>query len=90
MFNDHPSPEISHGDVAKAMIGLICVGKPDFDAIEQFRDDPLFSPALGMKVVPSSPTLRQRLDSAKGAFDDILREESANMVRRFTPVFTPQ
>ena len=22
---DHPSPEISHGDVAKAMIGLICL-----------------------------------------------------------------
>jgi len=26
VLNDHPCPEISHGDVAKAMIGLICVG----------------------------------------------------------------
>ena len=71
------------------MIGLICVGKPDFDAIEPFRADPLFSTALGMKVVPSSPTLRQRLDSAKGAFDGILLEESAKMVRSFAPALTP-
>ena len=86
---DHPAPEISHGDVAKAMIGLICLGKPDFDAIEPFRDDPLFSTALGLDVVPASPTLRQRLDSVDGAFNDILLEESAKLVRRFAPVITP-
>ena len=89
VLNDHPSPEISHGDVAKAMIGLICVGKPDFDAIEPFRDDPLFATGLGLNVVPASPTLRQRLDSVNGAFDDILLEESAKVVRRFAPVITP-
>ena len=37
---EHPYPEISHGEVTTAMIGLICLGKPDFDAIEAFRDDP--------------------------------------------------
>ena len=89
VLNDHPSPEISHGDVAKAMIGLICIGKPDFDAIEPFRDDPLFATSLGLNVVPASPTLRQRLDSANGAFHDILLEESAKVVRRFARVITP-
>ncbi len=88
-LKDHPFPEIGHGDVAKAMIGVICVGKPDFDAIEPFRDDPLFSTALGLDVVPASPTLRQRLDSINGAFDDILLEESPKMVRRFAAVLTP-
>jgi len=88
VLKDHPSPEISHGDVAKAMIGLICVGKPDFDAVEPFRDDPLFATSLGLDVVPASPTLRQRLDSANGAFNDILLEESAKVVRRFAPVIT--
>jgi len=86
---DHPFPEISHGDVAKAMIGLICVGKPDFDAIEPFRDDPLFATSLGLDVVPASPTLRQRLDSVNGAFNDILLKESAKVIRRFAPVITP-
>jgi len=88
-LKEHPCPEIGHGDVAKAMIGLICVGKPDFDAIEPFRDDPLFFTALRIDVVPASPTLRQRLDSINGAFNDILLEESARMVRRFAAVLTP-
>jgi hypothetical protein len=88
VLKDHPSPEISHGDVVKAMIGLICVGKPDFDAIEPFRDDPLFATSLGLDVVPASPTLRQRLDSINGAFNDILLERSAKVVRRFAPVIT--
>ena len=72
MLKDHPFPEIGHGDVATAMLGLICVGKPDFDAIEPFRDDPFFTQSLGLEKVPASPTLRQRLDSAKGAFYVIL------------------
>ncbi len=86
---DHPFPEISHGEVATAMIGLICVGKPDFDAIEPFRDDPFFTQSLGLDSVPSSPTLRQRLDSARGAFNDIILEESAEVVGRLTPAITP-
>ena len=32
-----PEPEISHSDVACSMIGLLCLGKPDFAAIEPFR-----------------------------------------------------
>jgi len=85
---EHVFPEISHGEVATAMIGLICIGKPDFDAIEPFRDDPFFRQSLELNAVPSSPTLRQRLDSAKGAFNDILLEESAGVVERLAPAIT--
>ena len=86
---EHRYPEISHRDVATAMTGLLCLGKPDFDAIEPFRNDLFFSQSLGLNSVPSSPTLRQRMDSAKGAFDDIILEESAGLVRRFAVVITP-
>ncbi|MCL0076121.1 IS1380 family transposase [Dehalococcoidia bacterium] len=86
---EHPFPEISHGEVATAMIGLIGVGKPDFDAIEPFRKDPFFAQSLGLDSVPSSPTLRQRLDSARGVFNDIILEESAGVVGRLAPVITP-
>lgn len=85
---EHLFPEISHGEVATAMVGLICIGKPDFDAIEPFRDDPFFRQSLELNAVPSSPTLRQRLDSAKGAFNDILLEESAGVVGRLAPAIT--
>lgn len=89
MLPDHPFPEISHGEIAIAMIGLVCMGKPDFDAIEPFRDDPFFTASLGIDAVPSSPTLRQRLDSANGTFNDTLLEESAKAVRYFAPAITP-
>ena len=89
MLPEHPFPEISHGEIATAMIGLICLGKPDFDAIEAFRDDPFFLQSLGLGSVPSSPTLRQRLDSARGAFNDIILKESARLVGRLAPAITP-
>jgi hypothetical protein len=86
---EHPFPAISHGEIATAMIGLICLGKPDFDAIEAFRDDPFFLKSLGLNSVPSSPTLRQRIDGAKGAFNEIIRHESAGLVGKFAPGITP-
>jgi hypothetical protein len=86
---EHPFPEISHGEVAVAMIGLICLGKPDFDAIEAFRDDSFFLQSLGLNSVPSSPTLRQRLDSARGAFNEIIRKGSVQLVGQLAPEITP-
>ncbi len=63
-------PEISHRDVAFSFIGLLAQGQPDYDAIEAFRADPFFSLASSLEQVPSSPTLRQRLDQA-AAGDEI-------------------
>ena len=67
-------PKISHGDIVKSMIGLLCMGKPDYEAIEAFRSVPFFRYSLGIEQCPSSPTLRQRLDVVKGAFDRIVKE----------------
>ena len=82
-------PEVSHGDVLTAMIGLLCLGKPDFEAIEAFREDEFFRRALGLKNVPSAATLRQRLDELEHSCDTILREESAAMVTHHAPHVTP-
>ena len=35
-------PDISHGDILSSMVGLICTGKPDYSAIEIFREDKWF------------------------------------------------
>ena len=85
----HPKPEISHSDNCTAMIGLLCLGKTDFEAIEAFREDPIFRISLGLEDVPSSWTLRQRLDGARWGFDNILLEESADMVKRHASEITP-
>lgn len=84
-----PRPEIAHGDVVTAMVGLLCLGKPDYEAIEAFRDDPFFGLALGLDQVPSSATLRQRLNQLRDLCAPILREESADLVARHAPALTP-
>jgi Transposase DDE domain group 1 len=88
-LGDRKRPEVSHGDVLVAMIGLLCLGKPDFEAIEAFREDGFFRRALGLTKVPSEGTLRQRLDELEHRCDAILREESAAMVARHAPKLTP-
>jgi hypothetical protein len=88
-LGDRKRPEVSHGDVLTAMIGLLCLGKPDFQAIEAFRDDEFFRQALGVEKIPSEGTLRQRLDELEHRCDAILREESAAMIARHAPKLTP-
>jgi hypothetical protein len=82
-------PALAHGNVLASMIGLLCLGKPDFEAIEEFRGDEFFRCSLGLQDVPSEGTLRQRLDELGHRPDAILREESAAMVARHTPKITP-
>lgn len=79
------APKISHADILLSMIGLLCLGKPDYDAIEQFRNDSFFMQSLGLKVCPSSPALRQRIDMVKDAVDAIIKEESSELIRRIAP-----
>jgi len=54
---------IANSDILKNHLGLLCLGKNDFDAIESFRGNAFFMRTLGLQAVPSSPTLRQRLDT---------------------------
>ncbi len=78
-------PRIPHSDIVKSMLGLLCLGKPDYDAIEAFRGVPFFEYSLGIGQCPSSPTLRQRLDVVNGAFDGMVKEESARLIRKTAP-----
>jgi hypothetical protein len=82
-------PKISHADMVFAMTGLLCLGKPDYDAIEPFRRNSFFSQSLGVKACPSSSALRQRIDVIGNAFDAIIKEESAELVRSTAPQISP-
>ena len=86
---ERPQPEVSHGDVMTSMIGLLALGKPDFEAVEAFRADPFFCRALGLDTVPSAATLRQRLDGLAGPVEPAIREESADLVARHAPPMVP-
>ena len=83
---------IPTSSLIKAYIGLLCTGKSDFDAIESLRRDDFFLSALGLAAVPSSPTLRQRMDTYAAADDTMLRAiDDANMrlLTRAKPTMTP-
>jgi hypothetical protein len=54
---------VTNSDILRSYLGLLCLGKNDFDAIESFRTDAFFMRSLGLKTVPSSPTLRQRMNA---------------------------
>jgi hypothetical protein len=54
---------VANSDILRSYLGLLVQGKSDFDAIENFRGDAFFKQALGIKLLPSSPTLRQRMDA---------------------------
>ena len=54
---------VTNSDIVRSYVGLLVQGKSDFDAIENFRGDAFFKQALGIKLLPSSPTLRQRMDA---------------------------
>ena len=53
---------VANSDIVRSYLGLLTQGKSDFDAVENFRGDAFFKQALNIGQLPSSPTLRQRMD----------------------------
>ena len=82
---------IGSDDSLISMLGLLSLAKPDFTAIEQFRDDDYFQMALGLSAVPSEPTLRQRMDEIAGVPDvrRVILQASAKLLRKRVPEFSP-
>jgi len=68
-------PKITNGDVLRSYFGLLIMGWTNYEDIEMYRHDGYFRRALGLKRVPSSGTLRQRLDGAEGRFDGVLKAQ---------------
>lgn len=69
-------------DVVKSMVGLLSLGKSDFEAIEPFRGDRFFQEALGLAKVPSSVWLRQRLDAKASELREMTDELSLRLIER--------
>lgn len=68
---------IANSNILKSYLGLLCLGKNDFDAIECQRQDAFFARALDLRAVPSSPTLRQRMDTHAASWFDLAEEINA-------------
>ena len=75
----HGIPNI---DLIRTYVGLLCLGKSDFEAAEAVREDPFFKRALGVMQSPSAPRLRQRFDEDAQALIPIIDAASIEFVRR--------
>lgn len=81
-----PKLPVSQGmrtsDLVKSMVGLLSLGKSDFEAIEPFRQDRFFKEALGLSKVPGSVWMRQRLDAKGADLRDACSELSVRLLQR--------
>jgi hypothetical protein len=73
--------KISHTDIVRSMLGLLCLGKSDFEAISSMRDDTYFKQSLGISTVPSVERLRQRLDENAETLLPIIKGCSVVMLK---------
>ena len=57
-------PQIKNGDILLTMIGLLSLGKSDFENVNEFhRDEEFYKIVLGIAYgIPSESSLRNRLD----------------------------
>lgn len=76
------SAGMTTGDLFKSVVGLISLGKNDFEAIEPFRGDRFFGEALDIGKVPSSEWLRQRLDAKAAELREHSDEVSLRLLER--------
>jgi len=76
-------------DILRSYVGLLTVGKSDFEAITDCRDDDHFSQSLGVTRVPSAETLRQRLDEVAPALRPIADASSVGFLKKARVTITP-
>lgn len=43
--------KISHTDIVRCMLGLLCLGKSDYEAVSAMRDDTYFKQSLGISNI---------------------------------------
>ena len=81
--------DISNIDVIRSYMGLLSLGKSDFEAIADMKNDRYFMESLGLKNVASPETLRQRLDQTAETFLPIVSSASPEFVRKSKGRITP-
>jgi len=57
-FHPRKCDAISDWDILLSQIGLLCNGRNDFNDIDLYRGDELFTNAFGIKTVASEPVFR--------------------------------
>jgi len=82
------SDHIAEIDILRSYLGLLCLGKSDYQAIAAMREDDYFKQALGIGRIPSVERLRQRLDEAASDLVPVINRSSRTMLKRLKAPIT--
>ncbi|MBI4332544.1 MAG: IS1380 family transposase, partial [Chloroflexi bacterium] len=76
-------------DILRSYIGLLSMGKSDFEAVTNHREDDYFRESLGIGRVPSAETLRQRMDEVAAALRPLADGCTVEFLRKARVKITP-
>jgi len=79
----------SHSDIIKSYLGLLSIGKNDFEAINSIESGFYFSSAMDVKEIPLEATLRQRMDKHANKFLPIVEKASIDFLTHIRPTLEP-
>lgn len=74
--------QIKNGDIILTYLGMLCMGRPCFEAVHEMDDDKAFyQAALGItRSIPSEETLRQRMDDIGDSLRKTILNENVTML----------
>jgi hypothetical protein len=74
--------QIKNGDILLTYLGMLCMGKPYYEAVHEMDDDnAYYKAALGItRSIPSEETLRQRMDDIGDSLRQELLEENVSVL----------
>ena len=74
--------QIKNGDIVLTYLGMLCMGKPYFEAVHEMDDDKdFYKAALGItQSIPSEETLRQRMDDIGDSLRQTILEQNVEML----------
>lgn len=75
--------QIKNGDILLTYIGMLCMGKPYFEAVHEMDNDKdFYKAALGItRAIPSEETLRQRMDDIGDSLRDFILQENVSLLQ---------
>ena len=74
--------QIKNGDIVLTYLGMLCMGKPYFEAVHEMDDDKdFYKTALFItRSIPSEETLRQRMDDIGDSLRQTILEQNVEML----------
>ncbi len=80
---------IQHADIVGSYLGLLCVGKNDFEAINTIDSELFYTQSIGLKALPSEATLRQRMDFYAEEYLPVVEKASRDFLKNIRPDLQP-